>query len=119
MERRTALITGGNAGIGKEAARQLAVMGRYGRIYLACRHRAKLGAARVDLQGATGKTILEILRLDVFDPASAASALAALQEPIDDLVMNAGAPVKKPPRGRPNRGDGHLRLQRPGPRGTG
>ena len=71
-------------------------MGRHDRIYLACRHRAKVGAARVDLQGATGKTIFEILRLDVFDPASVASALAALQEPIDDLVMNAGAPVKNP-----------------------
>ncbi len=100
-ERRTALITGANAGIGigigKEVARQLAVTGRYGKIYLACRNRAKADDARAELQAGTGEAIFEILHLDVSDLGSVASALAALQEPVDDLVMNAGGSGGKTP----------------------
>ena len=96
-ERRTALITGANAGIGKEVARQLAVTGRYGKIYLACRNRAKADAARAELQADTGEAIFEILQLDVSELGSVASALAALQEPVDDLVMNAGGSGGKTP----------------------
>ncbi len=94
---RTALITGANVGIGKETARQLAVTGRYSKIYLACRNRARARAAEADLRDATGKAIFEILQLDVSDLASVAAALAALQEPIDDLVMNAGGSGGKTP----------------------
>ena len=35
---KTALITGANAGIGKEVARQLALRPEFARIYLACRN---------------------------------------------------------------------------------
>ena len=93
----TALITGANAGIGKEVARQLAVTGRYRRIYLACRNRDRASAAQAELQAVTGKSIFEFVMLDVSDLASVAAALAALREPIDDLVMNAGGAGGKTP----------------------
>ena len=66
-EPKIALITGANAGIGKEVARQLATTGRYRRIYLACRNRTKASAAQAELQAATGKAIFEVLLLDVSD----------------------------------------------------
>jgi NAD(P)-dependent dehydrogenase (short-subunit alcohol dehydrogenase family) len=39
LPRKTALITGANAGIGKEVARQLALRPEMRRIYLACRNK--------------------------------------------------------------------------------
>ncbi len=96
-DRRTALITGANGGIGKEVARQLAATGRYARIHLACRDRAKADTARADLRGATGKDIFEVVLLDVADLTSVATALAGLREPVDDLMMNAGGSGGKQP----------------------
>ena len=94
---RIALITGANSGIGIELARQLAGTERYSKIYLACRNQAKAEAAKAELQAATGRRIFEILRVDVSDLDSVAVALATLQEPIDDLVMNAGGSGGKTP----------------------
>ena len=96
-ENMTALITGANGGIGKEVARQLAMTGRYGRIYLACRDRTKATAAQAELEAVTGKAIFAIIIVDVSDPASVAKALTGLREPIDDLVMNAGGAGGKSP----------------------
>ena len=87
---RVALITGANAGIGKDVARQLAMSGQYRTIYLACRNRTKAAAAQSELKTATGKAIFELLIVDVSDLVSVRAALASLREPLDDLVMNAG-----------------------------
>ncbi len=96
-EGRVALVTGANAGIGKDLVRQLAASGDYRTIHLACRDLTKAKAAQAELKAATGMTILEIVIMDVSDPASVRAALAALKEPIDDLVMNAGGSGGKSP----------------------
>lgn len=92
-----AMITGANVGIGKEVARQLALSGQYGTIILACRNRSKADAAKRDLQGSTGKSIFVVTVIDVSDPSSVRTALACLDAPIDDLVMNAGGSGGKTP----------------------
>lgn len=88
------LITGANSGIGKEAARQLAVLPGTEKVYLACRNEQKAQAAKQDLEQSTGKSIFEIIRMDVSDPASVRSALpsmlSSIKEPLDAQVMNAG-----------------------------
>jgi len=94
---RVAMITGANAGIGKEAAHQLALSGEYGSIILACRNRSKAELAKKELEAATGKAVFAVVTMDVSDPASVRAALAALDEPIDDLVMNAGGSGGKTP----------------------
>ncbi len=91
------MVTGANAGIGKEVARQLALSGDYGKIILACRNRSKADLAMKDLQATTGKAVFAVVMMDVSDPASVRTALAGLDEPIDDLVMNAGGSGGKTP----------------------
>ncbi len=84
------LITGANAGIGKEAARQLALRRDTGRIYLACRNPGRARAAKEDLEAATGRQIFEIVVMDVSEPESVRAALPAVDGPLDALIMNAG-----------------------------
>ncbi len=96
-ERRTALITGANTGVGKEVARQLALTGRYRKIYLACRNEARARAAQAELQAAASEVTYETVLMDVSDVASVDAALAMLMDPIDDLVMNAGGTGGKTP----------------------
>jgi NAD(P)-dependent dehydrogenase (short-subunit alcohol dehydrogenase family) len=86
----TVLITGANAGIGKEVARQLALRPEIARIYLACRNAERAKAAKADLEAATGRTIFEIVLMDVADLASVRAGLAGISGSVDALVMNAG-----------------------------
>ena len=94
---RTVLITGANAGIGKEVARQMALRPAIQTIYLACRNEVKARAAKQELERATGKSIFKIVLMDVSDLGSVRSALKSLQEPIDAVVMNAGGMGGKTP----------------------
>jgi NAD(P)-dependent dehydrogenase (short-subunit alcohol dehydrogenase family) len=87
---KAALITGANAGLGKDLARQLALRGDFDKIYLACRNEAKGDAAKNDLQSITGKSIFEVVVMDVSDPASVRSAISAVDRSLAALVMNAG-----------------------------
>jgi NAD(P)-dependent dehydrogenase (short-subunit alcohol dehydrogenase family) len=87
---KTVLVTGANAGIGREAARQLASRAEVGRIYLACRNPGRAQAAKAELEAATGRSIFDVVVMDVSDPASVRAALPAVDGPVDALVMNAG-----------------------------
>jgi len=91
------LITGANGGLGKESARQLAMINGTERIYLACRNLTKAQEAKQSLEKSTGKSIFEIVIMDVSDPDSVRSAVAGLNEPIDGLIMNAGGMGGKNP----------------------
>ncbi len=91
------LITGANVGLGKESARQLAMIEGTEKIYLACRNLTKAREALRSLEKSTGKSVFEIVIMDVSDPNSVRSAVEGLNEPIDALIMNAGGMGGKSP----------------------
>ncbi len=84
------LITGANAGIGKEVARQLALRPEMARIYLACRNQDRATTAKAELEAKTGRTIFDIILMDVADPGSVRAGVAGINGSVDALVMNAG-----------------------------
>ena len=87
---KSVLITGANAGLGKESARQLAQRPGIEKIYLGCRNFAKAQTAKEDLIAQTGKDIFEIITIDVSDLSAVRRAVQMLPEPVDGLLMNAG-----------------------------
>jgi NAD(P)-dependent dehydrogenase (short-subunit alcohol dehydrogenase family) len=94
---KTVLITGANAGIGKEVARQLALRPEMARIYLACRNQDRATTAKAELEAATGRPIFDIILMDVADLGSVRAGLAAINGSLDALVMNAGVIGGKTP----------------------
>jgi NAD(P)-dependent dehydrogenase (short-subunit alcohol dehydrogenase family) len=91
------LVTGANAGIGKDVARQLALRPEMARIYLACRNKDRATAAKAELEAATGRSIFDIILMDVADLSSVRAGLAAINGSLDALVMNAGGVGGKTP----------------------
>jgi len=87
---KTVLITGANAGIGKEVARQLALRPEMARIYLACRNQERATTAKAELEAATGRRIFDIVVMDVANLDSVRAGVAAVDGSVDALVMNAG-----------------------------
>ena len=87
---KSVLITGANAGLGKESARQLALQDGIEKIYLGARNEAKAKAAQLELEEVTGKSIFEIVLIDVSNLDSVRAVVESLNEPIDALIMNAG-----------------------------
>ncbi|MCF8238804.1 MAG: SDR family NAD(P)-dependent oxidoreductase [Saprospiraceae bacterium] len=94
---KTILITGANSGLGKEAARQLAGLKETVRIFLGCRNEAKAIAAKEDLERTTGRSIFEIVLMDVSSVPSVQKAVAGLDQSVDALIMNAGGMGGKAP----------------------
>jgi NAD(P)-dependent dehydrogenase (short-subunit alcohol dehydrogenase family) len=92
---KSVLITGANAGIGREIALQLAANENIATIYLACRNEQKAVAARQELEAKTHRAIFKIVIMDVTDLASVRSTLSSLREPIDALILNAGVLAAK------------------------
>jgi NAD(P)-dependent dehydrogenase (short-subunit alcohol dehydrogenase family) len=89
------LITGANAGLGKESARQFALRSETKRIVLFCRNPEKAEAARKELETETGKNIFEIIIGDMSDAGSVRAAVQKITDPIDAVILNAGGMVGK------------------------
>ena len=90
-ERDTAVITGGNTGMGKSTALALAEQGY--RVIMLCRNEAKGLAARDDIRSASGNQAVELVPLDLASFASIRQAAARVLEiapRIQVLVNNAG-----------------------------
>lgn len=84
--RKTALVTGGNKGIGREIARQLAERGYH--VWIGCRDVGRGEAAAAELGDA-----VSMVQLDVTDGGSVAAAARTLTADaghLDVLVNNAG-----------------------------
>jgi NAD(P)-dependent dehydrogenase (short-subunit alcohol dehydrogenase family) len=90
LAEKTVLITGANAGIGKEIARQLALRPEFGPIYLGCRNAERASAAKAELEAETGRNIFDVVLMDVADLGSVRAGLAEIDGSVDALVMNAG-----------------------------
>jgi NADP-dependent 3-hydroxy acid dehydrogenase YdfG len=74
------LITGANAGIGKELARQLGARPDISRVYLGVRNRTRGEAAQAELEASTGRRVYELSKIDVTDLKSVAAAITALPD---------------------------------------
>ncbi len=88
---RTAIVTGGNGGIGLEAARMLAAKGA--RIVVGCRNAEKAKGAVDAIGNAVPGAEVEVLSLDLASLASVrafAAAYRAKHARLDLLVNNAG-----------------------------
>jgi NAD(P)-dependent dehydrogenase (short-subunit alcohol dehydrogenase family) len=86
---RTIVITGGNSGVGFEAARALASAGAH--VVLACRNAEKAQAAESDITAAGGSA--STIALDLADLDSVAGAAKLLTDGyprLDAVVANAG-----------------------------
>lgn len=91
MDGRTVVITGGNAGIGKETALALARDGA--RVIFTSRDAARGEAARTEIVERSGSALVEVMPLDLASLASVrafAERVLAATDRIDVLVNNAG-----------------------------
>jgi NAD(P)-dependent dehydrogenase (short-subunit alcohol dehydrogenase family) len=91
LEGRTVVVTGGNSGIGLEAARALA--GRGAHVVLACRSREKAAAAARAIAACHPVTRVEVMPLDLASLASVrafAEAFRRSHRALHLLINNAG-----------------------------
>ena len=86
LKGKTALVTGGTSGLGRETARVLALRGAH--VLVTGRTLEKAKAACADLPGRTTPIELELERWDTV--AAAADLVRTLGMPLDMLVCNAG-----------------------------
>lgn len=102
MARNTALVTGGNSGIGFECARQLARAGW--RVIIASRNRELSAEAVRRITAESGADAIASMELDLASPASirALAGGIACDLPLRAVVMNAGVQVTKGPRLTPD-----------------
>lgn len=90
MDGKVVIITGGNAGIGKETAKELARRGA--RVILACRNAIKAAEAADEIFSETGQKV-KVKKLDLTSFASVrkfAEDILETEERVDVLINNAG-----------------------------
>jgi NAD(P)-dependent dehydrogenase (short-subunit alcohol dehydrogenase family) len=88
---RTAVVTGANAGLGREVARQLAARGAT--VVLACRDRGKGERAATLIRGESPHADLHVVGLNLASLASvreAAGEILSVSQRLDLLINNAG-----------------------------
>lgn len=91
LDGKTAVITGGTTGLGKETARALASVGA--RVFITARSQEKADAALAELRAATGSADVHAVVLELASLASVRAAAAELLAKVDKLhllVLNAG-----------------------------
>jgi NAD(P)-dependent dehydrogenase (short-subunit alcohol dehydrogenase family) len=91
---RAAIVTGGNSGIGWQAAKMLAA--HHCRVILGCRDERRGAAAVARIRHAQPGADVVTARLDLSSMASVRDFAEGIDEPIDILINNAG--VMSPPR---------------------
>ncbi|TFY81189.1 hypothetical protein EWM64_g2821 [Hericium alpestre] len=85
------IVTGGNAGLGKETCRLL--LSKNAKVYMAARSEAKAKAAMDEIKKSTGKSNIHFLQLDLADLASvrkAAETFIAKEQQLHILFNNGG-----------------------------
>ncbi len=99
MSGKVVIVTGGNAGIGKETARELARLGAS--VVIAGRDENKGKEAVDDIQNTTGSTKVDFFQLDLSDLQSVKRFVEKFQKTFSSLhllINNAGlmaTPVRK------------------------
>ncbi|MFO7664471.1 MAG: SDR family oxidoreductase [Chloroflexota bacterium] len=92
MENKVCMVTGANAGIGKETAAELARRGAH--VVMVSRSRERGEIARADIISSTGNHRVDLLLADLSSQASIRAMAAQFKEThdrLDVLVNNAGA----------------------------
>jgi NAD(P)-dependent dehydrogenase (short-subunit alcohol dehydrogenase family) len=87
---KTYVITGGNSGLGLEAAKILA--GKGGRVVITARDEGKAADALAHVRAAAPGAAVDFVRLDLADLDSVVAGAAALREkcPRIDAMINSG-----------------------------
>jgi NAD(P)-dependent dehydrogenase (short-subunit alcohol dehydrogenase family) len=96
MSGRTAVITGGNSGIGRATATALARLGA--RVVITARDSGRGAAAVAEIRRSTGNDAVECVPLDLSSLASVRACATDLLERLDDihvLDLNAGGVLAK------------------------
>jgi NAD(P)-dependent dehydrogenase (short-subunit alcohol dehydrogenase family) len=96
VQGRTVVITGGNSGIGKEAAVALAGMGAH--VAITARNPQKGEAARAEIVERSGSREVEVVPLDLASLDSIRESAATMLErfpTVDVLINNAGGTLSK------------------------
>ncbi|XP_076353857.1 retinol dehydrogenase 11-like [Tachypleus tridentatus] len=95
---KTVIITGGNTGIGKETAMELAR--RHARVILACRNQEKAKLAAIDIVSSTRNKNVEIMKLDLSSQESVRKFAEEFKRTYDrlDILINNAAVFALPER---------------------